>query len=144
MQVPDTSLLPTTVVPTLAGAVPVALVLCLVLVAVWTTTIRHQCWTPWVLARYARSIWHTITPSLREVRRKDWKFHTSPHQRKQRKKPAGFSSSRLPTILRSLIISYLFLKNISDFLKKCSQELPSTIAISAIVNLHHQLRHLLH
>ena len=63
VQESNTCLLPTTVVPTLAGAVSVALVQCLVLVAVRATTIRHQCWAPRMLARYAWSVWHTITPS---------------------------------------------------------------------------------
>ena len=63
VQVPNTSLLPTTVVPTLTGAVSVALVQDLMLVTVGAATIRHQCWAPRMLARYAWSVWHTITPS---------------------------------------------------------------------------------
>ena len=63
VQIPNAGLLPTTVVPTPAGAFSVALVGGLVLVTIRASTIRNQCRAPWVLTRYAWSVWHTITPS---------------------------------------------------------------------------------
>nr|DAU65397.1 MAG TPA: hypothetical protein [Caudoviricetes sp.] len=56
----------------------------------------------------------------------------APTPKKTKKKARWNISSRPSTILCSLIISQLFLKNITDFLKTPSQDLPSAIAISAI------------
>lgn len=65
----------------------------------------------------------------------------APTPKKPKKKARWNISSRPSTILCSLIISQLFWKNITDFLKTLSQELPSAIAISAIPNLHHPFLH---
>ena len=56
----------------------------------------------------------------------------APTPKKAKKKARWNISSRPSTILCSLIITQLFFKNITDFLKTLSQELPSAIAISAI------------
>nr|DAG19063.1 MAG TPA: hypothetical protein [Caudoviricetes sp.] len=65
-----------------------------------------------MLARYAWSVWHTITPSKGRCGER---IKPAPAPKKQRKKPAEAISSRPSTILCSLIISHLFLKNITVF-----------------------------